>query len=40
MLAYNLAVVPLHTRKGPPYDDYTVLEEAQDRAQGGHQRGE
>ncbi|MDY7230239.1 ARPP-1 family domain-containing protein [Hyalangium rubrum] len=29
VLAYNLAVVPLHTRKGPPYDDYTVLEEAQ-----------
>lgn len=29
VLAYNLAVIPLHTRKGPPYDDYTVLEEAQ-----------
>ncbi|QSQ24149.1 hypothetical protein JY651_04015 [Pyxidicoccus parkwayensis] len=29
VLAYNLAVVPLHTRKAPPYDDYTVLEEAQ-----------
>lgn len=29
VLAYNLAVVPLHTRRGPPYDDYTVLEEAQ-----------
>jgi len=29
VLAYNIAVVPLHTRKGPPYDDYTVLEEAQ-----------
>jgi ARG/rhodanese/phosphatase superfamily protein len=29
ILAYNLAVVPLHTRKAPPYDDYTVLEEAQ-----------
>ncbi len=29
VLAYNLAVVPLHTRRPPPYDDYTVLEEAQ-----------
>lgn len=29
VLAYNLAVIPLHTRKAPPYDDYTVLEEAQ-----------
>lgn len=29
VLAYNLAVVPLYTRKAPPYDDYTVLEEAQ-----------
>jgi hypothetical protein len=29
VLAYNLAVVPLRTRRGPPYDDYTVLEEAQ-----------
>jgi hypothetical protein len=29
VLAYNLAVIPLHTRKSPPYDDYTVLEEAQ-----------
>ncbi|MFP2910950.1 ARPP-1 family domain-containing protein [Pyxidicoccus sp. 3LFB2] len=29
VLAYNLAVVPLHTRKAPPYDDYTVIEEAQ-----------
>lgn len=29
VLAHNLAVVPLFTRKEPPYDEYLVLEEAQ-----------
>ena len=29
VVVYNLAVIPLHTRKLPPWDDYTVLEEAQ-----------
>lgn len=29
VVAYNLAVVPLFTKKAPPYEDYAVLEEAQ-----------
>ncbi len=29
VLAYNLAVVPLFTRQAPPYEDFTILEEAQ-----------
>lgn len=29
IVAWNLALVPLETRREPPYDDYTVLEEAQ-----------
>ncbi len=29
VIVHNLAVVPLFTKKAAPYDDYTVLEEAQ-----------
>jgi len=29
VLAHNIAVVPLFTKKAPPYDEYVVLEEAQ-----------
>jgi hypothetical protein len=31
VIAHNLSVVPLYTRKAPPWDDYIVLEEAQAR---------
>ncbi|HEY3449555.1 MAG TPA: DUF6569 family protein [Myxococcales bacterium] len=29
VIAHNIAVVPLFTKKAPPYDEYVVLEEAQ-----------
>lgn len=29
VIAHNIAVVPLYTKKAPPYDEYIVLEEAQ-----------
>jgi hypothetical protein len=29
VIAHNIAVVPLYTKKAPPYDEYIVLEDAQ-----------